>query len=174
MENKAKCGQPLKFKKGQLTELFNQYKEKCLTKNDDGKDTPMSISGFAAFAGTNRMTLLNYKGRKEFEKEINYIKSQCEADSVDRMLSGRSNPISQIFNLKNNYGWKDKSELDTNVSGDVGVTIKYVVDNSIKNTSFNGDSNDNSPMEPEAPDEPETLPDTSMAPQGKEDDNSTL
>lgn len=174
MENKGKSGQPLKFKKGELTELFNAYKERNLTKNEDGKDTPLSISGFAAFAGTNRMTLLNYRGRKEYMKEIENIKAQCEGDAVDRMLSGRSNPISQIFNLKNNYSWKDKSELDATVEGNLGVSIKYVVDNNVKNTSFNGDSNDNSPMESETLDESETLPDTGMAPQGEENNDSTL
>jgi len=46
-------------------------------------------------------------------------------------LKGKLNPTMTIFNLKNNYGWKDKSEIEN--SGETSMTIKWQEEQSQSN-----------------------------------------
>lgn len=51
------------------------------------------------------------------------------------ILHNKLNPTAGIFNLKNNYGWKDKQEIDQNNTGDVSMTIKWQNEQSQSPTS---------------------------------------
>lgn len=44
------------------------------------------------------------------------IKEMLEARIVKGATFNKMNPTFTIFNLKNNYGWKDKTEVDNNVN----------------------------------------------------------
>lgn len=78
---------------------------------------PYTITGLALALDTSRETLLEYEDKEEFVDTIKKAKDKCHNYVETSLLT--SNPTGAIFNLKNNYGWKDKSEVDQNVKGDV-------------------------------------------------------
>jgi len=80
---------------------------------------PISITGLAVFLDTSRETLMDYQGKKKFSDTIKKAKEFCHNFVEDGLLSGMINPTAGIFNLKNNYGWVDKTEVDNNIKGDV-------------------------------------------------------
>lgn len=41
-------------------------------------------------------------------------------------MSGRVNPTMAIFSLKNNYGWVDKQEVETNNNTTVAASFRIV------------------------------------------------
>lgn len=86
------------------------------------KQIPYTITGLAVFLGTSRETLIDYQGRKEFSDTIKEAKDKCE-NFVELSLLDK-NPTGAIFNLKNNYGWKDKTEVDNNISGGVSISAE--------------------------------------------------
>lgn len=89
---------------------------------------PYTISGLAVWLGTDRGTIVNYAGRKGYSDSIKDAKARCEA-FAEHMLNVSPNPTGTIFNLKNNYGWKDKQEIDQNTTGEQIVKIiKYTDD----------------------------------------------
>lgn len=77
------------------------------------KQIPYTITGLALALGTSRETLLDYEERAEFSDTIKAAKVKIE-NYVESQLFTNS-PTGPIFNLKNNYGWKDKTEQDLHV-----------------------------------------------------------
>ena len=78
---------------------------------------PYTITGLALALGTTRRTLLDYEEiNDEFSHTIKAAKTRIE-NFNEQMLFG-SSPTGIIFNLKNNYGWKDKTETDITTNGD--------------------------------------------------------
>lgn len=113
MDNKSenKVGRPLKFKTSEeLEKAISEYFEGC-----EKKGKPMTMSGLAVALDVNRQTLLNYSKTEEFFGTINKAKTVCERYTEEYLFSGK-NVAGAIFNLKNNYQWKDKSESDINVT----------------------------------------------------------
>lgn len=53
-----------------------------------------------------------FKDHAEISESIKRIKSLLETRLNSGGLRGKLNPTMTIFNLKNNYGWKDKSEQE--------------------------------------------------------------
>jgi hypothetical protein len=72
-----------------------------------------SITGLANYLETSRETLINYENREQFFDTIKRAKDKVE-EYWEGLLIG-SNATGPIFNLKNNYGWKDKTEQDLHV-----------------------------------------------------------
>lgn len=83
---------------------------------------PYTITGLALALDTSRETLLEYEERKEFVDTIKKAKDRCHNYVENSLLT--SNPTGAIFNLKNNYGWKDKSEVESNVNMGVAISDK--------------------------------------------------
>lgn len=84
------------------------------------KPKPYSVEGLAAYLEVHRETLLNYEkeeGYEEFFDTIKAAKSKILANLMERGLDGDNNAAMGIFNLKNNYGYKDKSEHDHTTNG---------------------------------------------------------
>lgn len=69
-----------------------------------------TITGLANFLETSRETLINYENKEEYFDTIKAAKDRVE-NYWEELLIG-SNATGPIFNLKNNYGWKDKSEQE--------------------------------------------------------------
>ncbi len=91
-----------------------------------------TITGLAVALGTSRQTLLNYEGDEKFFDTIKKAKNFIESFTEEQMLSGKINPAAAIFNLKNNWGWKDKTEVDienTQIT-QVNINILWPNDNS--------------------------------------------
>ena len=72
---------------------------------------PYTMAGLALHLGVSRMTVVNYSRKEDYAEVIEKARNVCEAFLEEGMLKGTVPAIPGIFNAKNNYGWKDKSEL---------------------------------------------------------------
>lgn len=80
-----------------------------------------TILGMCRFLGIHRETLLNYeKENKDFFDTIKGAKGRIE-EYLENGLYRKDQVTGIIFNLKNNFGWKDKQDIEH--SGDMGVRI---------------------------------------------------
>lgn len=70
-------------------------------------DEPPTVSGLALALDMTRETLNQYSKDEEFSDTIKKAKQRIEV-YLEMRLYG-SAPAGTIFNLKNNFGWKDES-----------------------------------------------------------------
>lgn len=108
---------------------------------------PYLITGLANFLKTSRQTLINYEERDGFFDTIKAAKDKCE-EFWEMQLLG-SHATGPIFNLKNNYGWKDQTQTDFTSKGDKlgGVLIlpsKKIDDENSVETNSEADRGSNS------------------------------
>lgn len=139
-EEKNKVGRPLLFNSvEELQKKIEEYIKSCFTQKLDmfggpiyikdvqGKKTdkpvmiqskPFTVTGLAVFLNTSRETLLNYEKKDgEFFDTIKKAKDIIYAYAEEFLYSGK-NPAGAIFNLKNNWGWTDKQEIDHTSKGE--------------------------------------------------------
>lgn len=97
----------LKYKtQEQLQKGIDEYFNRC-----DEENKPYTISGLAYSLGVDRRTLVNYSNRDLFFSQIKNAKQRVQAQLEENALMGKGNAVFTIFNLKNNYGWKDQTEV---------------------------------------------------------------
>ena len=86
---------------------------------DCEKDSkPLTMSGLAVALEVDRKTILNYSNKEEFFPTIKKARDKVEAFAEEQLYrSGQVTGV--IFNLKNNFDWKDKHE--TEHSGNLGI-----------------------------------------------------
>lgn len=77
---------------------------------------PPTVTGLALALGfTNRQSLLNYQGKKQFLDTITRAKSRCEEYAESRLFD-RDGARGAQFSLEHNFRWKsddsDKETLD--------------------------------------------------------------
>ena len=72
---------------------------------------PYTMAGLAYHLGMTRQTLFNYKRRDKFGEVIERAKLRIEADLERRMSNKETFTPGLIFNLKNNFGWKDRHDV---------------------------------------------------------------
>ncbi len=107
-EKKHPGGRPLKFQTVEdLDCKIEAYFAEC-----DTMEEPYTITGLAVALDTSRQTLCEYEERAEFIDTIKRAKDKCEKQIEVMALKGKYNPAFSIFNLKNNYGWRDKNESE--------------------------------------------------------------
>jgi hypothetical protein len=145
-------GRPLKFKTAkELQDKIDAYFASCFDEvwtqtfeyDDKGKviDTkwipvldrngdilekqirPFTITGLALALDTTRDVLLDYEDREEYSHSIKRAKAIIHNYTEEELMK-RDKPTGVIFNLKNNYGWKDKTEQDVNLSGGLADELK--------------------------------------------------
>ncbi len=98
------AGRPLQYKTTEeLQAAVDEYFILC--KSEEEYPT---ISGLSYHLDLSRQGLLNYEGRDEFVDTIKRAKLRVETVLEQRLF--HNNPTGCIFNLKNNFGWKDKQE----------------------------------------------------------------
>lgn len=85
---------------------------------------PYTIGGLAVFLDCSRDTLVEYGHKKKFSDTIKRAKDIIYAYKEER-LSVAPNAAGIIFDLKNNYGWKDKTEQDITSDGLPIQVISY-------------------------------------------------
>lgn len=99
----------LKYKtEEELQEGINKYFQDC-----DDREKPYTMSGLAESLEIDRDTLVNYGKRDLFSALIKKAKRKVERQLEENALMGKANATFTIFNLKNNYGWQDKTEVET-------------------------------------------------------------
>lgn len=107
---KNKGGRPKKYSEvEQLQKKINEYFKMC-----DEKEKPYTITGLCLYLDIDRSTLLRYEEKEEYCNTIKRAKNRIENYVEENSLKGLLNPTVSIFNLKNNFGWKDKQEIETN------------------------------------------------------------
>lgn len=121
---------PRKYKKVEEMQIaINKYFTEC-----DENEIPYTITGLAiALDFDSRQSLLNYcnyedEEDKSFLDTIKRAKTKCEFDIERGLLSGKYNPTGAIFNLKNNYDWKDKQEISADVNSNLNINIELTDD----------------------------------------------
>jgi len=101
--------------KTKIDEYFNScYETKT---NDEGKEyqvniKPLTTLGMCLYLDISRETLSNYYDKEEYIDTIKKAKMRIESYAEDYLFTSK-NPAGVIFNLKNNFNWKDKQEIET-------------------------------------------------------------
>lgn len=117
-------GRPLKYESAEkMQEDINNYFTEC-----DEQGRPYTVSGLAYALGTNRQTLINYEEKDAFIDTIKTAKAKIERFNEEMLYSKEVSTTGVIFNLKNNYNWKDKQEIEAEVNSDVKIKIDLIDD----------------------------------------------
>lgn len=77
-----------------------------------------SLKMFLARLPLSRQAWTQYKEREEFKEVCEYIDEFVYARKEDAMLNGDGNTSGLIFDMKVNYGWKEK----TYIEGELTIT----------------------------------------------------
>ncbi|MBQ4030467.1 MAG: hypothetical protein II625_01820 [Bacilli bacterium] len=106
-----------------MQQKINEYFANC-----DANKEPYTITGLCIALEICRDTLSEYLKREEFSDTIKKAKLKVE-NYLEKHLITDSSTTGIIFNLKNNFGWRDKQE-NVNVGMSYEDYIKKVEDNS--------------------------------------------
>lgn len=120
-------GRPLTYKTvEELDTAIDLYFETdAYMGEEDKKIYAPTMSGLAYALGVDRKTLHTYAHTDEFLPSLKKAKARVETALEQRLYSG--NVAGVIFNLKNNYSWADKQEID-HQSSDGSMSIKVLFD----------------------------------------------
>lgn len=90
--------------------------------NDEGEPimvrvyaVPPTISGLCLFLGIDRSTWQNYGDAENEPKKAKVVmaaRARIEAYLEEQLLTREKSVQGIIFNLQNNYGWKNKTEVE--------------------------------------------------------------
>lgn len=122
---------PLYTNKDDLEKNIEEYFNYCdnrvqqvYSKKSDGvieviNPEPYTMAGLAYYLHMDRKTLYNYSREvnKEFFPSIKAARNRVQLDVERRLMEGQA--TGAIFNLKNNFGYVDKTEVDQNISGEL-------------------------------------------------------
>jgi excinuclease UvrABC nuclease subunit len=117
-----KRGQPPKYTDPdvmakKIDEYFDYCDNRVKTFYKDGQEiianvpAPYTMSGLARALGMSRLSLINYSKKEDYFNTINNARERVQEDIETRLLE-TSNQAGAIFNLKNNFGWRDKTEQE--------------------------------------------------------------
>jgi len=92
---------------------------------------PPTISGLAYALEMTTESLRNYENRDQFFATVKRAKQRV-AIALEQRLYGQA-VTGAIFNLKNNFGWKDKSEQEITGAngGPLGILLKEISGNTL-------------------------------------------
>lgn len=112
---------PFKFSSAQMMKAQAEvYFKQC-----DIDEEPYLITGLALALDTTRKTLLDYKEKDEYRDVIKWMRLKCENWAEKHLFSGK-NPAGVIFNMKNNYGWKNQDSVDVTTQGEKVSGFNYL------------------------------------------------
>lgn len=110
------AGRPPKYTSSEeMQKVIDAYFKKC-----DEEKRPYTITGLALALDMDRRSIVNYGDKDEFFLTVKKARLKVEAFLEEALHSG--SPAGLIFNLKNNFGWKDKTEVEQS-----GTTIQRVI-----------------------------------------------
>lgn len=111
----------------EMEQAIDKYFTQC-----DIDNKPYTVTGLSLALGFNsRASLLNYEGYTDennisFLNTIKRAKQKVESSIEEGLLSGKYNPTGSIFNLKNNFDWRDKQEVESSGTQTIDVNIKVI------------------------------------------------
>ena len=108
------AGRPPLFESEEVLskEIDKYFATDAWIETNDSKVYTPTLSGLAYHLGMTTQTLRDYGNKDKFSCTIKKARQKIEV-SLEQRLAG-NNVTGTIFNLKNNYGWKDKTEVDSN------------------------------------------------------------
>ena len=118
-----KRGRPPKYKTvDEMQNVIDEYFERVTYINPDTgqKLCRPTMSGLANALDMCRKTLCNYSHKDEFLHTIKKARAKVE-ESLESALYGNG-VAGVIFNLKNNFDWRDKQEVEQS-----GVTVVKIM-----------------------------------------------
>ena len=127
-----KRGRPPKYERpGELAEAIQSYLNSCwrpkfnmygvpVKDPETGKLVfeqykPYTITGMAAAIGMTRQTMLEYGKDERFAELIARAKQFIEQSTEEVLLTGKASS-GAAFSLKNNFGWRDASEVKSDAT----------------------------------------------------------
>lgn len=117
-KNKNPVGRPRKYKNvEELNNLIDEYFRFC-----DQNHRPYTITGLALWLDMDRKGLLRYE--KDYEDEFCHAITRAKErvqEFVECCLFKKGIAQGVIFNLKNNFGWEEKQNVDATVSNTVTI-----------------------------------------------------
>lgn len=110
------AGRPPLFKTPEeMKEVVDQYFTDATLVTDKGiLIQQYTMTGLARALGMSRQTMCNYAHKDEFLDTIKDARQRVE-ESLEKSLYGQG-VAGVIFNLKNNFGWKDTKEITADVT----------------------------------------------------------
>lgn len=90
--------------------IMQQKIDKYFNDCDMNKE-PYTITGLALALNLDRKSINNYAKDSEFFPTIKKAKLRVE-NYLEKRLINDSSATGIIFNLKNNYGWSDKQQIE--------------------------------------------------------------
>ena len=129
MYDKHPGGRPLMFKSvEELQDKIDKYFLDC-----DQLEKPYTITGLALALDTDRHTLISYQNKEEFSHTIKNAKLKIENYSVEQLYRKAGQVAGIIFNLKNNFGWKDENITKISTTDEkVQMKLKELFDDEYK------------------------------------------
>lgn len=107
------AGRPPKYtSEEEVQRIIDDYFANCFA-----EERPPTVTGLALALDMTRQGLCDYGNKEQFADTIKKGKQRVELFLEERLYSGA--PAGVIFNLKNNYKWKDKTEQE--VSGNFDI-----------------------------------------------------
>lgn len=108
-EDKLKTGRPRKFTEPEIMQKkIDAYFAEC---DDHGE--PYTIPGLAYALGfVDRQAVSHYETYPEFSPTIKRARLRIERQRNSGLVLGTGSAAGHIFDLKNNFGWKDKQEVE--------------------------------------------------------------
>lgn len=92
------------------------------------RKAPPTMAGLANALDIDRRTLINYRGRgDEFRSVIAKAKGRIEQAWEEGLFTAKNSSGVQ-FNLKNNFGWRDKTEQEITGAGGEPLINRIVID----------------------------------------------
>lgn len=121
----GEVGRPRAFKSvEEVEEKINAYFNYC-----EEKEKPYTMSGLAYYLEVSRQTLVNYSYKDEYFDTIKKARDKVQMQLEENALSNKANPTFTIFNLKNNFDWKDKMEVEKTDMTKVDELLKEIKGN---------------------------------------------
>ena len=145
-------GRPLKYKTvEELQAAIDEYFDYCdnrlkqvHTKEGESygisNPEPYTMAGLAYALGMSRQTLIDYKNKDKYLDAIKRGRERVEFDVERRMNDKETFTPGLIFNAKNNFGWKDKTEQDVTTNGEslTPLLVRFIDKN--ENIDANGNT----------------------------------
>jgi hypothetical protein len=91
----------------QMQEAIDAYHADCIQ-----RQVPLTMSGLAIALGMSRQALIQYEGRDGFSDTVKQARAKVERQLEEGLLTRERQVAGHIFNLKNNFGWKDVQEVE--------------------------------------------------------------
>lgn len=118
----------------------SKYKEEYCEKIIDYMATGKSKEAFCGEIGIHRDTLYEWiKKHEDFKEACKYAEAKCqnfwEELGVQMAIHGQGNATAWIFNMKNRFGWRDKTETEISTGAATNIRLDIRGGDRIHNNS---------------------------------------